>query len=32
MAGLLMTILPVIIIYLFLQKHIIQGVMQGSIK
>lgn len=32
MAGLLMTILPVIIIYLFLQKYIIQGVMQGSIK
>ena len=32
MAGLLMTILPVIVIYLFLQKHIIQGVMQGSIK
>ena len=32
MAGLLMTILPVIVIYLFLQKYIIQGVMQGSIK
>ena len=32
MAGLLMTILPVLVIYLFLQKYIIQGVMQGSIK
>ena len=32
MAGLLMTILPVIVIYLFLQKYIIQGVIQGSIK
>ena len=32
MAGLLMTILPAIVIYLFLQKYIIQGVMQGSIK
>lgn len=32
MAGLLMTILPVIILYLFMQKYIIQGVMQGSIK
>lgn len=32
MAGLMMTILPVIILYLFMQKHIIQGVMQGSIK
>lgn len=32
MAGLLMTILPVLIIYLFLQKYIIRGVMQGSIK
>lgn len=32
MAGLLMTILPVIVIYLFLQKYIIKGVMQGSTK
>lgn len=32
MAGLMLTILPVIIIYLFAQKYIIQGVMQGSIK
>ncbi|WP_284640752.1 carbohydrate ABC transporter permease [Paenibacillus silviterrae] len=32
MAGLLLTVLPVIVVYLFAQKHIIQGVMQGSIK
>ncbi len=32
MAGLLLTILPVIFVYLFVQKHIIKGVMQGSIK
>ena len=32
MAGLMLTILPVLIIYLFAQKYIIQGVMQGSIK
>ncbi|MDK2810160.1 MAG: maltose transport system permease protein [Petroclostridium sp.] len=32
MAGLMMTMIPVIVVYLFLQKHIIKGVMQGSIK
>ncbi|WP_372660323.1 carbohydrate ABC transporter permease [Cohnella sp.] len=32
MASLLLTIFPVIIVYLFAQKYIIQGVMQGSIK
>lgn len=32
MAGLVLTITPVIIAYLFFQKHIIKGVMQGSIK
>lgn len=32
MASLLLTILPVIIVYLFAQRYIIQGVMQGSIK
>lgn len=32
MAGLMLTIIPVIIVYLFLQKHIINGVLQGSIK
>jgi len=32
MAGLMMTILPVIILYIFMQKYIIQGVMQGAIK
>lgn len=32
MAALMLTMIPVLVIYLFLQKHIIQGVMQGSIK
>lgn len=32
MAGLVLTILPIIIVYLGAQKFIIQGVMQGSIK
>jgi raffinose/stachyose/melibiose transport system permease protein len=32
MASLVLTILPVIVVYLFAQKYIIQGVMQGSIK
>ncbi|MTI61715.1 MAG: carbohydrate ABC transporter permease [Firmicutes bacterium] len=32
MAGLLLTIIPVIIVYIFVQRHIIKGVMQGSIK
>jgi len=29
---LMLTILPILIIYLFSQRYIIQGVMQGSIK
>ncbi|MDR6725848.1 raffinose/stachyose/melibiose transport system permease protein [Paenibacillus amylolyticus] len=32
MAGLVLTLLPVLVVYLFAQKYIIQGVMQGSIK
>lgn len=32
MAGLVLTILPIMLVYLFAQKYIIQGVMQGSIK
>lgn len=32
MAGLILTIIPVIIVYLILQKYIIKGVLQGSIK
>ncbi|TYP71083.1 carbohydrate ABC transporter permease [Paenibacillus methanolicus] len=32
MAALVLTILPIIVVYLFAQKYIIQGVMQGSIK
>jgi len=28
----MLTILPILIIYLFSQRYIIQGVMQGSIK
>lgn len=31
-AGLVLTILPIIILYLFLQKQIIEGVSQGAIK
>lgn len=32
MAGLVLTLLPVLLVYMFAQKYIIQGVMQGSIK
>lgn len=32
MASLVLTAIPIIIFYLFMQKHIIEGVMQGSIK
>lgn len=32
MASLMMTMIPIIVVYLFLQKHIIKGVMQGSVK
>jgi raffinose/stachyose/melibiose transport system permease protein len=32
MAALIMSVLPVIVIYLFLQKHIIAGLMDGAIK
>ncbi|WP_410514407.1 carbohydrate ABC transporter permease [Paenibacillus sp. BR2-3] len=32
MASLVLTILPIIVVYLFAQKYIIQGVMQGSVK
>lgn len=32
LAALILTMLPVLVVYLFLQKHIINGVMQGSIK
>lgn len=32
MAGLMLTIIPVIIVYMFMQKYIINGVLQGSIK
>ncbi len=31
-AGLVLTILPIILLYLFLQKQIIEGVSQGAIK
>lgn len=30
--ALLLTILPVLIVYFFVQKHIIEGIVQGSIK
>lgn len=32
MASLILTAVPIIVFYLFMQKHIIDGVMQGSIK
>lgn len=32
MAGLVLTIIPIIIFYLFLQKYIIKGVMDGAVK
>jgi raffinose/stachyose/melibiose transport system permease protein len=32
MAGLVLTIIPVIIFYLFSQKYITKGVMAGAIK
>ncbi|WP_334074244.1 MULTISPECIES: carbohydrate ABC transporter permease [Paenibacillus] len=32
MAGLVLTVLPIMLVYLFAQRYIIQGVMQGSIK
>ena len=32
MAGLVLSMIPLIILYLFLQKHVISGVLQGSIK
>jgi raffinose/stachyose/melibiose transport system permease protein len=32
MAGIVLTILPVLIVYLFCQKRIIEGVVQGAIK
>ncbi len=32
MAGLMLTIIPVIILYIFLQKYILEGVVQGAIK
>ncbi|SHF29727.1 carbohydrate ABC transporter membrane protein 2, CUT1 family [Caldanaerobius fijiensis DSM 17918] len=31
-AGLVLAIIPVIIVYIIMQKHIIKGVLQGSIK
>jgi len=32
MSGLVMTIIPVLVLYLFLQKYIIEGISEGSIK
>ncbi|MHA6529529.1 carbohydrate ABC transporter permease [Paenibacillus sp. BAC0078] len=32
MAGLIMTIIPVLVIYLFLQKQIIKGITEGALK
>ena len=32
MACIILTVLPIIIIYLFCQKHIIKGVVAGAVK
>jgi raffinose/stachyose/melibiose transport system permease protein len=32
MAGLIMAVIPILLIYIFLQKYVIKGVMQGAIK
>lgn len=32
MAGLILSVIPILIVYMFMQKHIIEGVMQGAIK
>lgn len=32
MAALVMTVAPLIVLYLFLQRHVIQGITEGSIK
>jgi raffinose/stachyose/melibiose transport system permease protein len=32
MSGLIMTVAPLVLIYLFLQRYIIKGIIQGSIK
>ena len=32
MAGLVLTVAPILILYLFLQKHIISGVVAGAVK
>ena len=32
MAGIVITVLPVLIVYLFLQKHIIKGITAGAVK
>ena len=32
MAGIVITVLPILIVYLFLQKHIIKGITAGAVK
>ena len=32
MACIMLTVLPIIIVYLFCQKHIIKGVVAGAVK
>ncbi|HHX59676.1 MAG TPA: carbohydrate ABC transporter permease [Epulopiscium sp.] len=32
MAGIVMTIIPVLLLYIFLQKHIIEGITDGALK
>ena len=32
MAGIVITVLPVVLLYLLLQKHIIKGITAGAVK
>jgi ABC-type glycerol-3-phosphate transport system permease component len=32
MAGIIITVLPVLLVYLMLQKHIIKGITAGAVK
>ena len=32
MAGIVITVLPVVLVYLFLQKYIIKGITSGAVK
>ena len=32
LAGLILTMLPILVVYVFMQKNIIEGVAQGAVK